>query len=145
MSHRRISIGIAISTAAVAAATLLATAHTTAQDSGPSAPSASVFKPIAPHHSLMEWVDHAYSGMNRAIAKQKNEVAAEHAWLLAELSNVNMQHRTEKDFRDWAAIVRDSAAKLADLAGEKKFDEAKKLSKRIRQTCNACHDKYQEG
>lgn len=144
MTHRRISIGIAISAAAVAAVTLLATAQTTPQVSGAAAPSASAFKPIAPHQTLMGWVDHAYGGMNRAISKKKADVAAEHAWLLAELSNVNMQHRAEKDFRGWAATVRDSAAKLAGLAAEKKFDEAKKLSKQIRQTCTSCHDKYEE-
>ncbi len=80
--------------------------------------------------------------MRLAIAKKK-PAAAEHAWLLAELANVNGHHSDKADYRKWAGEVRDASAGIAKAAKEKKFDRAKALAKTMNDTCTACHDKYQ--
>lgn len=112
----------------------------TAQDTA-TQPSAA-FRPIAPKIELMEWQDRAFSAMRLAIAKKKPTVA-EHAWLLAELANVNRYYSDKMDYRAWAAAVRDGAAEIAKAAEDKKFDRAKELAKTIGDTCTSCHDKYQ--
>lgn len=112
----------------------------TAQDTVPQ-PSAA-YRPIAPKIDLMEWHDRAFNAMRLAIAKKK-PAAAEHAWLLAELANVNSHHSDEKDYRAWAQTVRDGAAEIAKAAKDKKFDRAKELAKTMNDTCTSCHDKYQ--
>lgn len=112
----------------------------TAQDAA-SQPAAA-YRPIAPKIDLMEWHDRAFNAMRLAIAKKK-PAAAEHAWLLAELANVNSHHSDETDYRGWAAAVRDGAAEIAKAAKEKKFDRAKELAKTMSDTCTSCHDKYQ--
>ena len=107
-----------------------------------SAPSASGFRPVAPRIDLMEWHDKSFNAMRLAIAKNKPQ-AAEHAWLLAELANVNGHHSDKADYRKWAGEVRDAAAEIAKAAKDKKFDRAKELAKKMNNTCTACHDQYQ--
>ena len=112
----------------------------TAQDA--TAQPVAAYRPIAPKIDLMEWHDRAFNAMRLAIAKKK-PAAAEHAWLLAELANVNSHHSDKTDYRGWAATVRDAAAEIAKAAKEKKFDRAKELAKAMNDTCTSCHDKYQ--
>lgn len=107
-----------------------------------SASSASGFRPVAPRIDLMEWHDKSFNAMRLAIAKKK-PAAAEHAWLLAELANVNGHHSDEADYRKWAGEVRAAAAEIAKAAKGKNFDRAKELAKMVNDTCTACHDKYQ--
>lgn len=101
------------------------------------------FKPAAPRHDLMEWHDKAFSALRKEIGRGKGEQAAEHAWLLAELANVNSTHSPRRDYQSWAGQVRDDAVAAAKLLKEGKVDEAKPIVKRMSDTCNTCHDKYQ--
>ena len=104
--------------------------------------SASGFRPVAPRIDLMEWHDKSFNAMRLAIAKKK-PAAAEHAWLLAELANVNGHHSDKADYRKWASEVSGAAAEIAKAAKGKNFDRAKELAKKMNDTCTACHDKYQ--
>ena len=121
---------------------LIAVQKPLAAQEKPTRPTAAAYRPVAPKIDLMEWHDRAFNSMRLAIAKSKPE-AAEHAWLLAELANVNTRHSEEADYRKWAGEVRDAAAGIAKASKEKKFDRAKALAKTMNDTCTACHDKYQ--
>jgi hypothetical protein len=105
---------------------------------------ADAFKAVAPVEVLMEWHDFAYSNLKLNIVKQKKSKAIEHAYLVAELANVNMTHRSEGDYRSWAGKVRDLALQASQLLSEEKYDDAKAICKTMSDTCDACHDKYQD-
>jgi soluble cytochrome b562 len=123
-------------------ALIFAAQHPLAAQEKDSAPSASRFRPVAPRIDLMEWHDKSFNAMRLAIAKKKPE-AAEHAWLLAELANVNGRHSDKADYRKWASEVSNAAAEIAKSAKDKNFDRAKELAKKMSDTCTACHDQYQ--
>lgn len=115
----------------------------TAQEK-PSAPSPGSLSPAAPHHILMEWHDKAFNDFNLALTKKKPEAAAQNAWLLAELANVNTLHSDKPDYREWAGAVRSGAAEAAAAVAAQDFDKAKAIAKGINATCEACHNKYEK-
>ncbi len=112
------------------------------QENGKTPPVAT-FRPIMSQHDLMEWQDRTYDALRKAIGAKKKE-AADHAWLLAELSNVNAHHSVEADYQLWAGHVRDGAVKIVEAVKAKDFDRAKDLARTMNATCDACHDKYQK-
>lgn len=100
------------------------------------------FRPISPRATLMEWHSQAFDELNAGIDR-KNVAAADSAWLLAELANVNYFHSEKSNYRAWAGEMRDAAAELADTIRKKRdFNRARELSKRIKDTCKRCHDAY---
>ena len=100
------------------------------------------FRPISPRATLMEWHSQAFDELNAGIAR-KNVDAADSAWLLAELANVNYFHSEKIDYRAWAGEMRDAAAELANTIRKKRdFNRAGELVKRIKDTCKQCHDMY---
>lgn len=122
---------------------IFAVSGLTAQDKPPAAEPATL-APAAPHHFLMEWHGKAFDELNLALGKKKQEAAAQNAWLLAELANVNTLHSEQADYRGWAAAVRAAAADAAAAIAAKDFDKAKSIAKSIHATCEACHDKYEK-
>ncbi len=102
------------------------------------------FKPVADQHMLMEWQERVFSGMNRAILQKKDSEVVAHAWMLAELANVNRFHSKKDDYRRWAKDMLDTAVKLAEAGKAKQFDEAKKLARKMNATCSSCHEVYRD-
>ena len=102
------------------------------------------FKPVADRNVLMEWQERVFSGMNRAILQKKDSEVVAHAWLLAELANVNRFHSKKDDYRRWATEMLDTAVKLAESGKAKQFDEAKKLARKMNATCSSCHEVYRD-
>ena len=102
------------------------------------------FKPVADRHLLMEWQERIFSGMNRAILQKKDGEVVAHAWMLAELANVNRFHSKKDDYRRWAKEMLDTAVKLAESGKAKQFDEAKKLARKMNAVCASCHEVYRD-
>ena len=102
------------------------------------------FKPVADRHVLMEWQERVFNGMNRAILQKKDSEVVAHAWMLAELANVNRFHSKKDDYRRWATEMLDTAVKLAESGKAKQFDEAKKLARKMNATCSSCHEVYRD-
>lgn len=101
------------------------------------------FQPVMSQHDLMEWQDRTFDALRKDIGGKKKD-AADQAWLLAELSNVNTQHSAESDYQGWAVQVRDAALDIAKAVKAKDFDRAKELARTMDATCDACHDKYRK-
>lgn len=116
--------------------------------SAPSAPlqeevrPAQPFKPAAPHERLMEWHEETYGQLNTGIARRDRERAIRNAWLLAELANVNEQHRDDPRYRTLAAEMREGAKRLAEVLDAEDYEQARKLSTEMNRTCKACHDAF---
>jgi hypothetical protein len=105
------------------------------------------FKPVAPLISLMYAQDLHYARLNAFLVDESEKERAakvrNEALTLAELANVNRFHKNKADYRQWADEVRGSALELAAAAAGGEFAKAKELSKRINNSCTACHKQYQ--
>ena len=119
-------------------------------DSAQPATTPKAFKPAASVHSLMQGQGRFFEGITQLLedptARDRVGRLMVEAELLAELANVNTHNRREADYVEWAGQLRDTALELAREAKKKKdADEArmKKLHKKLRSTCMACHDHYQ--
>lgn len=129
---------------------LIALAVGAAQEAGsdggpkPGASGGDALKPLAPHKVLMYWHDQTLSQLNLALSKKDEEKVERNAWLLAELAAINQRHRDDARFREFAAKVRENAVSLAEAAKAKDFERGKGLAKTIRDTCDACHEVYEE-
>ena len=66
---------------------------------------------------------------------------------LAELANVNTQNSDQSDYQGWAAELRGHSMSMREEADKKKDADNKKLLQtfnRMKRTCIACHNVYQE-
>ncbi len=114
------------------------------------APPATPFKPAAPVAALMNGQDILFKRMRDNLDKKdaKDRIAsiATDAEVLAELANVNFHHQNKADYQGWASTLRDTALALSAEAKKPTADEAKlqTLTKKLDDTCLACHDKYKE-
>jgi hypothetical protein len=61
---------------------------------------------------------------------------------VAELANVTQFIRNEAKWRQYAADTRSTAQKAAELANKNGLDAGRAELKKIKQTCNACHQGY---
>jgi len=112
--------------------------------------SGAAFKPVASVHSLMEGQGLVFSQLQMALgnknAAQRAKQIHSYAEVLAELANVNTFNNEKADYRGWATQLRDTALALA-AEGKKNPapDEGKvnELFSKIKNTCQACHDVYQ--
>jgi hypothetical protein len=104
---------------------------------------AAAFHPVMSQHHLMEWQDRVFDALRKDIGGKKKD-AADQAWLLAELSNVNTQNSVETDYQGWAGQVRDGALEIVKAVKAADFDRAKDLARTMDATCDACHDKYKK-
>ncbi len=104
------------------------------------------FKPAIPQEQLMDWTDRAFGQMKLAIAKEEQKKAENHAYLLAELANVNVHHKPDDaKFGKHAQDVRDAALELAKLVSAGDYKQAKTVVDRVAAACTACHDAYRSG
>ncbi len=119
-------------------------------DSAPPGATPKAFKPAASVHSLMQGQGRFFEGITQLLedptARDRADRLMVEAELLAELANVNRHNQSEVDYIEWAGQLRDTALELAREAKKKKdADEARmrKLHKKLKATCLACHDHYQ--
>lgn len=117
---------------------------------GQSSNATSAFRPAASVDSLMHDQDHHFEVIAELLedpgAKKRTKRLFRHAEILAELANVNVHHRTEADYRSWAARLRDMSLELAAEAkkeGGADEDRMGTLFQSMKKTCMACHDIYQ--
>jgi len=100
---------------------------------------------VAPLLVVMENVDAIFEDVPAKMKdKSKLKTLKKDAQFLAELFNVAFYHKTEKDWREWAAKNRDQFQKLA-TESEKGDEKVLKASyDAINETCDACHAKYRD-
>lgn len=109
------------------------------------------FKPVAAVESLMHGQKTFFKEIGMALQNRsmpdRTELIEEAAEVLAELANVNRLNNDKEDYRNWATQLRDTALQLArEAEKEKKASDGKmnKLFQKLKKTCGACHDVYQE-
>ena len=108
------------------------------------------FKPVATVGSLMHGQRTFFKEIGAALenpaTEDRKEVIEDAAEVLAELANVNRYNEEKKDYRTWATQLRDTALRLAREAEKKQADEQqmKGYFQKIKETCIACHDAYQQ-
>jgi len=109
----------------------------------------SSFKPVASVEGVMNGQFVVFTAMMETIsnpkAKQRIERIGGLSQALAELANVNQYNSDQQDFQDWARKLRDTSLEISEEAEKESMDEAKvrELAQTIKNTCAACHDKYQ--
>jgi cytochrome c556 len=112
---------------------------------------ATPFKPVAEVKSLMHGQNTFFKEITTLLdepsGEKRNQELHESAQVLAELANVNRFNKDKDDYRNWATQLRDTALELAATA--KKNDATqpermKTLYKKLKDTCQACHDVYQD-
>jgi hypothetical protein len=119
-------------------------------DSTQPGPAIGPFKPVASVESLMHGQKTFFKKIGEALQNpsmpDRGEEIEEAAEVLAELANVNRYNNDKADYRAWATQLRDTALRLAHEAEEKNVNEKrmKKLYMKLKDTCGACHDVYQE-
>ncbi len=102
------------------------------------------FRPVAPVGVLMYWQDRALGQINLGLVKKDRERVEKHAWLLAELANVNSRRKPDPRYRSWALDLREKAASIARLAHEGNFAEGKVAARAAKAVCKKCHDVFRE-
>lgn len=105
---------------------------------------AEVFRPVAPVEMLMYWQDRALGQINLGLVKKDTERVEKHAWLLAELANVNSRRNPDVRYRTWALELRDKASEIARLAKDKKFKQGRQAARAAKAICRKCHDVFRE-
>jgi|GEM_PF-3635898 len=103
---------------------------------------ATLDKPIAPQATVMYWHDRAFGQMNLGLARKDQKKAARNAWLLAELANINSRHNDSPRFKAFAAQLRKHAVEVANAVEQENVAMARASSKKISQTCKACHHQF---
>ncbi|MFQ5490114.1 MAG: cytochrome c [Phycisphaerae bacterium] len=102
---------------------------------------------VAPVHALMTAQSHHLRQIKDLItnesAEERFENMENHAFVLAELCNINAFRATKADYRAWAVEARDQCLALAQAAEKKDTSRFKGLFKEIRTSCKSCHDQYQ--
>jgi hypothetical protein len=76
-------------------------------------------------------------------SKEDFKLLGRHAYILAELANVNQYNNEKEDYSRWAKEVRDMCLELAKVAKEDDLTKAEKIVRTIHAKCGECHDKYQ--
>ncbi len=109
------------------------------------APAAAPYKPVAPVHPLMEGQDYHWSQIGKLLKEESPNFKhlEMHAYVLAELSNVNSWQKDKPDYRKWAVEARDLCLELAKAAKAKDTAKGEELRRQIHAKCGECHDKYQ--
>lgn len=103
------------------------------------------YKPVAPVDPLMEAQEQSFAAIRKqlgATGKEDFKVIERHAYILAEMCNVNHYQSEKADYKKWAFEARDLAVSLAKAAKAKEVDKAKDLAKQIHTKCGECHDVY---
>jgi len=103
------------------------------------------YQPVAPVHDLMEAQEDHFNAVRKNL-REKNpnfRHMAAHAYVVAELSNVNQFQSDKPDYRAWAIEARDGCVQLAEAAKAKDLKKCKMLFRKVGTTCVACHDEYQ--
>ncbi len=129
--------------AAVAAVAMVASLYAGSPPGDATQP-AGGFKPVAPVEMLMYWQDRALGQINLGLVRKDTERVEKHAWLLAELANVNSRRNPDVRYRTWALELREKASLIARLAKEKKFKEGKQAARAAKAICKKCHDAFRE-
>lgn len=115
------------------------------------------FEPVAPVHDLMEAQGYHFKEITGKIRSRKSDpeikdekqakedfkLMGRHAYILAELANVNQYNKDKEDYGKWAREVRDMCVELAKVAKEENVEKADKLGRAIHAKCGECHDKYE--
>ena len=115
------------------------------------------FKPVAPVHDLMEAQEQHFKEIvnrirarkadsekpNAKKAKDDFKRIGQHAYVVAELANVNQYNEKEADYKKWASEVRDLCIQVALAAKAKDVAKADGLVRKIHDKCDQCHDKYE--
>ncbi|MEK6799215.1 MAG: cytochrome c [Planctomycetota bacterium] len=114
-------------------------------------PAAGGFKPVASVEGLMHGQGLVFKELSSLAANKSAKERMENieglSQALAEFANVNTFNRDKEDYKAWAAQLRDTALALSKEAEkDKTADEAQitKLMGQLKNTCQSCHDKYQE-
>lgn len=109
------------------------------------------FKPVASVDALMHGQKVFFKDINKHMGKANDPDALheieEGAQVLAELANVNRFNSDKPDYRNWATQLRDRALELAEEADKKEMASRARMQgllQAMRDTCQACHDAYQE-
>ena len=136
----RVAIGRFVALAALAAGAAL---YAGGPPEGSTQPDRA-FAPVAPIETLMYWQDRALGQVNLGLVKKNTERVTKHAWLLAELANVNSYRKPDVRYRTWALQLRDKASQIARLAEQKKFQQGKQVAREAKAICKKCHDAFRE-
>lgn len=106
---------------------------------------ATPYKPVSPVEPLMEAQEDQFNAIKKqlvAAGKEDWKLVQRHAFVLAELCNVNHYQSEKDDYRKWAFEARDLCVELAKAAKAKDAPKAKDLFKQIHTRCGQCHDVY---
>ncbi|MCB9898532.1 MAG: hypothetical protein H6825_11050 [Planctomycetes bacterium] len=121
-----------------------------ALDDGPADPGvAPPFTPVARISSLMAGIGWAFGSLRDVLPQIDEEHRLDRivacSEVIAELSNVHMQHRRKPDYIAMAADTRAIALELARAARADMPDESRftTLIATLEASCNACHDAQQ--
>lgn len=109
------------------------------------------FKPAVSVHHLMEGQVIVFKQLNQAVKNKNTEHRIKMieglSIVIAELANVNTMNSDKSDYIGWASDLRNTAMELAEEADKKKEADDQRMNKllaKMKATCAACHDVYQE-
>lgn len=115
------------------------------------------YEPVAPVHDLMEAQGYHFKEITGKIRSRKSDpenkderqakddyrLLSRHAYILAELANVNQHNSEKEDYTKWAQEVRDMCVELAQAARKQDLKAADTITRAIHAKCGQCHDKYE--
>jgi hypothetical protein len=107
-------------------------------------PVARAFKPVQPLEKMMEGQKKLYGEIKEGILDESFGPAAESAWILAEMANVNHYQKEDSAYQSFADRMSADCVSLAKALEKKDASAAKDLVTRIGKTCGACHDQFQK-
>ena len=104
--------------------------------------SKTAFRPVQSIHDMMEGQRKLWIEIKEGIVDKQWNEAGKSAWILAEVANVNQYQHKSPEYKDLARKMSADCVKLAKLLKKKDESGAKKMVKKVGETCSACHDQF---
>jgi hypothetical protein len=102
------------------------------------------FRPVTKVEILMHGQEMMFNGLRTAVKDEKWEDAEVHAWLLAELGNVNVHNARDDGYAKLSERMSRTTAELARSLKHKNAEAARKGVSSIGGACKSCHDQYRK-
>lgn len=102
------------------------------------------FKPVMNVEQIMENQQAAMKAIKAAVLDKKWRDGQLHAWLLAELANVNRQFAEDEKYADFAGKMVDASTELAAKLKAKDAKGSSAALSDVGKACQSCHDVYRK-
>ncbi|MBK8268917.1 MAG: cytochrome c [Planctomycetes bacterium] len=102
------------------------------------------FKPVMDVHQQMECQGGLFKQVKEGLLDKKWRPAADAAWMLTELGNINQYQHEDAQYIKFAKAMSDDCATLAKALKKKDEAAAKEALKLVGQRCGDCHDQFKK-